>query len=260
MIKESTKKVIRRIPGAVRLYMLSRKIRAIPWLVRDYIRYKELAAKTKDTRFSVKLSDAQPILIDKTVTTQFEPHYVYHPAWAARIVANNRPTKHVDVSSILQFSTIVSAFVPVEFYDYRPATLALPNFTSQHADLTQLPFEDNSITSLSCMHTVEHIGLGRYGDPIDPEGDIKAGRELARVLAPGGALIFVTPVGQPKIAFNAHRIYSYEHVLALFPTLTLKEFSLVPDNYREVGFVENADPQLVKDQEWGCGCFYFTKA
>ena len=257
MITESTKKIIRRIPGSVFLYMTLRKLAAWPWFISDYFKFQKLAQAKK--RFTMPITSIQPILIDKTSTTQFEPHYVYHPAWAARVVAKNKPAKHIDISSILQFSTIVSAFVPVEFYDYRPAQLSLTNYLSKHADLTNLPFAENSIESLSCMHTVEHIGLGRYGDPIDPDGDTKAGAELSRVIAPGGHLIFVTPVGKPQVAFNAHRVYSYEQVLALFSTLKLVEFSLVPDNYREEGFIEHANPSIVKDQDWGCGCFVFTK-
>ena len=257
MISETTKKQIRRIPGSIFIYMWLRRFRAIPGLLRDYRSFSR--ANVHDGRFTLSLSALKPILIDKTSTTQFEPHYVYHPAWAARIVAKRNPRVHVDISSILQFSTIVSAFVPVDFYDYRPAILNLSNYNSKHADLTALHFADNSIESLSCMHTLEHVGLGRYGDPIDPTGDITSAKELSRVLKPGGSFIFVTPVGKPKIEFNAHRIYSFEQVRALFPTLQLVEFSLVPDDYREKGFITNADPALVATQDWGCGCFHFTK-
>ncbi|NDC42314.1 MAG: DUF268 domain-containing protein, partial [Chitinophagia bacterium] len=56
-----------------------------------------------------------------------------------------------------------------------------------------LPFESDSIPSLSCMHTIEHVGLGRYGDQLDPQGDLKAIAELKRVVQPGGDLLFVTP-------------------------------------------------------------------
>lgn len=257
MISEQTKHKIRQIPGSIFVYMNLRRLMALRWFISDYFKLKK--ALQGDRRFSLSLTQLRPILIDRTDTTQFEPHYVYHPAWAARIVARNSPEKHVDISSMLQFSTIVSAFVPVEFYDYRPAQLKLSGHKSEHGDLTNLSFPSDSIRSLSCMHTLEHIGLGRYGDPIDPQGDIKAADELARVLAPGGSFIFVTPVGKSKLEFNAHRIYSYEQVLALFPTLKLVEFSLVPDNFRELGFIENADPSLVKEQDWGCGCFHFTK-
>jgi len=209
-----------------------------------------------DKRFTVKTSDLYPCLKDKITTTPFDHHYTYHPAWAARILAQTKPAYHVDISSILHFSTVVSAFIPIKFYDYRPADLKLKNLESGFADLKKLSFADNTVPSLSCMHTIEHIGLGRYGDEIDPQGDTKSMDELKRVLQPGGDLLFVTPVGKPKIEFNAHRIYSYEQIIEFFAPLTLKEFSLIPD---AGGLIVNADPALVKEQLYGCGCFWFKK-
>lgn len=213
--------------------------------------------KNHDNRFSLHAADLYPCLQDKITTTPFDQHYIYHPAWAARILAKTRPEMHVDISSILCFSTLVSAFIPVQFYDYRPADIKLSRFESGFADLKKLPFENNSISSLSCMHTLEHIGLGRYGDELDPAGDLKAIEELKRVLMPGGNLLIVTPVGKPRIAFNAHRIYSYEQILQYFSPLHLHEFSLIPD---AGGFREAADPALVKDQYYACGCFWFKKS
>lgn len=212
--------------------------------------------KATGNRFPVQWKDAYPCLEDAIKFTPFDQHYIYHPAWAARKLAAIKPAEHVDISSILSFSSIVSAFVPVKFYDYRPAQLNLNNYAADFADLLRLPFADNSIASLSCMHTVEHIGLGRYGDPLDADGDRKAIAELKRVLKPGGHLLFVTPVGRPVIQFNAHRVYSFEQVTAYFSPLVLNEFSLVPD---AGGLLENADPKLVADQKYGCGCFWFTK-
>jgi len=202
------------------------------------------------------LGDTYPCLSDKVKQTPFDHHYIYHPAWAARILAKTKPQEHVDISSILYFGTMLSAFVPVKFYDYRPATINLSNYNAGAASLEALPFESNSIASLSCMHTIEHIGLGRYGDPIDPQGDIKAIEEIVRVLKPGGDLLFVTPVGKPKIEFNAHRIYSYEQIISYFSGLTLQNFSLIPD---QGGLIENADPTMVAAQDYGCGCFWFKK-
>jgi len=85
---------------------------------------------------------------------------------------------------------------------------------------------------------------------------LKAINELKRVLAPGGSLLFVVPVGFPKIEYNAHRIYSFEMIKEYFKELTLQEFSLIDDASR---FIENADPGLVKNQKYGCGCFWFKK-
>jgi hypothetical protein len=212
--------------------------------------------KMNRQRSKVRFRDAYPCLKDKSQTTPFDHHYTYHPAWAARVIAKTRPEFHIDISSILSFNVVLSAFVPVKFYDYRPADLKLSNLESGFADLKQLPFSENSIQSLSCMHTIEHIGLGRYGDELDASGDLKAIAELKRVLMPGGDLLFVTPVGKSKIEFNAHRIYSYEQIMEYFSPLTLKEFSLIPD---AGGIIENADPQLVAQQQYGCGCFWFKK-
>ncbi len=154
---------------------------------------------------------------------------------------------------------MLSAFIPVRFYDYRPANLVLSGLETHAGNLLALPFADDSVASLSCLHTIEHIGLGRYGDPIDPEGDIKACRELSRVLAPGGSLLFVTPVGKEAvIQFNAHRIYTYELVLKLFPDLELKEFSYIPE-FGTDGIHQHANPEELKNETYACGCFVFTK-
>jgi hypothetical protein len=221
--------------------------------------FREFKKKDTKKRLSMNISDLYPCLLDKTMKTGFDTHYVYHTSWAARKVKEIHPLRHVDISSSLYFCGIVSAFVPVDFYDYRPADLRLSNLTSSRTDLTKLHFKDTSIPSLSCMHTIEHIGLGRYGDPIDPEGDLKAIAELKRVLSVGGSLLFVTPVGKPKIAFNAHRIYSYDQIISYFNGFKLMEFSLVPDNCLEMGFIINASKELADKQDYGCGCFWFKK-
>ena len=214
---------------------------------------------TSDRGFIMQERDKKMILGENTESTNFDTHYIYHPAWAARILKETKPEKHTDISSTLTFCSIVSAFIPVEFYDYRPANLKLSGFLSKRADLQDLPFEDKSLDSLSCMHTIEHIGLGRYGDPINPDADLKAIFELKRVLASSGNLLFVVPIGQPKICFNAHRIYSYNQIMNYFSDLTLKEFSLIPDNAMDTGIVKNCSKELSDKQNYGCGLFWFTK-
>lgn len=223
-----------------------------PFIFTDYLKFR----RQDNQRFKLSPRDFYPCLRDKTFKTGFDAHYVYHTSWAARKVKEINPAVWTDISSSLYFSGIVSAFLPVDFYDYRPADLTLSNLKSSTIDLTKLAFSDNSLSSISCMHTVEHIGLGRYGDPIDPVGDLKAINELKRVLAPAGSLLFVVPVGQPKIEYNAHRIYSYEMIKDYFKGLVLIEFSLIDDLGH---FIENANPEAVKSQKYGCGCFWFKK-
>lgn len=210
----------------------------------------------QDARFNCNIEDMLVFPDDATASTGFDAHYVYHTAWATRVLSQLRPALHIDIGSCLRFVTLASAFVPVHFFDYRPADINLSNLTSAPADITKLPFEDNSISSLSSMHVVEHIGLGRYGDKIDPKGDIKAMKELTRVLAPSGNLLFVVPIGKPRIQFNAHRIYSTDLVLDSFGKLRLKSFALIDDNGN---FHEKGDMHMADNLRYGCGCFHFKK-
>ncbi|MEI6490417.1 MAG: DUF268 domain-containing protein [bacterium] len=241
----------------INLIKKARRYALSPFILKDLSTYK----KTKGSeRFSTDFTDFYPCVRDKTITTGFDRHYVYHTSWAARVVKEINPQFHVDISSSLYFSGIVSAFIPVHFYDYRPANLALSDLRSEKGDLLKLPFNDRSVTSISCMHTIEHIGLGRYGDTIDAEGDIKAIAELKRVVSPNGSLLIVVPVGKPKIEFNAHRIYSYEQILEeIGDEFTLKEFAFIPETEKEGSMVRNADPKIVSGSHYACGCFWFVR-
>jgi len=227
-----------------------------PFIITDFWRF----SRVSDGRFSMKITDVYPRITDRTIQTNFDRHYVYHTAWAARVLHELQPKKHVDIASSLYFTGIASATTPIDFYDYRPAPLTLSNVTSKSANLLALPFPTRSVDSLSCMHVIEHIGLGRYGEPIDPLGDTKATRELARVLNIGGSLLFVVPIGaRALIEFNAHRIYTYQEVLNLFPDLELFEFALIPEHSDSGGLIRNADPALIAQEHYACGCFWFKK-
>ncbi len=220
---------------------------------RDFLlfkkRFKNVGFQLSDGgRFACRWNEHNFIKGEATVTTNFDAHYLYHTAWAARILAKTND---------LRFVTLVSAFIPIDFYDYRPVDFSLSGLQSKHGDLTALPFDENSVASLSCMHVVEHIGLERYGDPFDSQGDIKAIDELKRVLQKGGQLFFVVPIGgEARIQYNAHRIYTFEMICSAFKNLHLDNFALITDNGE---FIENASPSLAAKQQYGCGCFLFEK-
>jgi SAM-dependent methyltransferase len=209
-----------------------------------------------ERRLAVHLRDTYPCLADGVRQTPFDPHYFYQGAWLARALAATRPTQHVDVgSSVLTLST-VSAAVPTVFVDYRPLPVSLPGLQCLAGDACRLPFADGSIASLSCLHVIEHIGLGRYGDRLDPDGPGKAARELGRVLAPGGRLYLSVPVGRERVCFNAHRVFAPQTVLALLSGVALERFSLVDDEGR---FVDGATIDSARELDYGCGMFALVK-
>jgi hypothetical protein len=221
--------------------------------IKEYFVFKSKLSKRNSQIILKKF----PIFSDYKDTHEIDYHYTYHPAWALRKVLKISPKSHVDLASKLDFSLALSAFIPVDYHDFRKVNLRMSNFNSVSSNLMNLPLESNSIESLSCMHVIEHIGLGRYGDPINLDGDIIAMNELIRVLAIDGHLLFVTPVSDVnRIEFNAHRVYSYKYIMEIFKTLTLLEFSLITDNG---DFIENCEPFKVDAQNYGCGCFLFKK-
>jgi SAM-dependent methyltransferase len=91
----------------------------------------------------------------------------------------------------------------VAFLDVRPLDADIEDLEPIAGSVLELPFADRSLPSVSCLHVAEHIGLGRYGDPLDPAGTRKAIAELQRVTAPGGQLLFSLPVGRQRLCFNA---------------------------------------------------------
>ena len=205
----------------------------------------------------ISFRDSYPCLADRVVATPFDPHYFFQAAWLARRLQEKRPSLHVDVGSSVMMINVLSAGMKTLFVDYRPLHVRLSNLSSLAGDIVRLPFQDGSITSLSCLHVLEHVGLGRYGDPIDPDGSLLASADLQRVLKSGGTLFLSVPVGRERVCFNAHRVFSPSTVRGFFQELRLKAFSLVDDAGR---FKEEVPPETAANLEYGCGLFEFVKA
>jgi hypothetical protein len=221
----------------------------------DFLYFK---SEVKSNRF--KLSwESSLFLNEADPEKHFDPHYIYHTGWAARKIISSNVTIHHDFSSSLYLSSIISAVVPVVFYDLRPANLNLSNYEGRSADLVKLNIPNNCLNSISCLHVIEHIGLGRYGDSIDPDADMRACNELQRVASIGGKILVVVPVGKPKICFNAHRIYSFDMVMKMFSQCELISKALIPDNAKEVGIINEPQKSIYDQQNYACGCFEFIK-
>jgi len=229
-------------------------MRAVPEYVgffRDWIRYSKLPESEP-----IELQNTYPCIHDKTQTTAFDAHYFYQDIWAFKKINAAKPDNHVDVGSRVDFVGFLTAVTKVVFIDIRPLMVTLENFDSRKGNILSMPFANNSVSSLSCLHVAEHIGLGRYGDPLVPLGTKKACEELSRILAVNGNLYFSVPVGKPRLCFNAHRIHSPNQIIEYFINLELVEFSGVDD---KGNFKRNIDTSHLEDSSYACGLFQFTK-
>jgi SAM-dependent methyltransferase len=185
--------------------------------------YAALSSQKLST-FSPSREHMYPCLGDDSATTPIEPIYYYQDTWAFGRIVARKPASHVDIGSHHKYVGLLSRVLPVTMVDIRPPDVPLEGLNFREGTITNLPFEDGSVSSVSSLCVVEHIGLGRYGDPLDPRGSEKALAELKRVVAPGGRLLISVPIDDGNLVFfNAHRAFAEEYLLSLLAPMKLIE-------------------------------------
>lgn len=216
----------------------------------DWFRFLRAGGKSS-------ILDFYPCLNDKKSTTNIDTHYFYQAIWAFKDIIASGTKSHIDIGSSVDFVGLLTTITDVTFIDIRPLELKLDRYTGKKGSILDLPFEDGSVSSISCLHVIEHIGLGRYGDPIDPDGTKKACQELQRIAAPGGNLYLSLPIGRPRVCFNAHRVHTPKQILEYFLGLKLVAFSVVDDrgNFHNNVSIDNGWDTL----EYGCGMFHYVR-
>lgn len=195
-------------------------------------------------------SKLYPCLNDATEFTYIEPTYFYQDAWAFEQIISQNPNSHIDIGSQNKFVALLSKVVPTTMIDIRPLSLSLDSIKFIKGDILNIPFSDKSIDSLSCLCVIEHIGLGRYGDPLDPLGSEKAFREVARVISPGGHLYISVPVEkQNTVYFNAHRSFTEDYILSFFA-----DFKIIDKKY----IYGNSFGDKTEEY-FGTGCYHLQR-
>jgi SAM-dependent methyltransferase len=190
--------------------------------------------------------------------------YFWQDLLVARMICEAKPEKHVDIGSRIDgFVAHVSSFREIEVLDVRPVTTRIPGVIFKQADLMNPIQEMESYCdSLSCLHALEHFGLGRYGDPIDPLGHEKGIANMAGLLKPGGSFYLSTPIGIERVEFNANRVFDPRSIISLAEAngLTLKTLTVVSDRGL-VNEVSSDVDQLFTFAEasYNLGIFTFVK-
>ena len=237
-------------------------MRGLRRYLRDWVALEDQAA-TAQTRFV--FGKPCPCVRDWSVESGVaRGHYFHQDLLVARRIHLAQPVRHLDVGSRLDgFVAHVAAFRPIDVLDIRPQESRIPNVRFIQADLmADLPPELVACCdSLSCLHAIEHFGLGRYGDPIRYDGYMVGLANLRRLLKPGGRLYLSVPIGPPRIEFNAHRVFAVAGLLAcLEGAFRLDRFSFVDDAgdlHEDVAVIPD-EAQRSFGCAFGCGIFELT--
>ena len=158
-------------------------------------------------------------------------HYFHQDLLIANKIFRARPSIHLDIGSRIDgfISHLLSFEQQITIGDIRPAQIKSPYVSFIRLDLTSDSLKEISQNwgSISCLHAIEHMGLGRYGDPIDATGHYKAVRNLSNLLSPGGTLYLSHPTSFfSRIEYNAHRVISLAEIRSIFNQVGLKITSL----------------------------------
>jgi hypothetical protein len=207
-----------------------------------------------------KIAGLMPILSDYEATAgEARGHYFHQDLLVASLIHDASPARHVDVGSRVDgFVAHVASFRQIDVFDVRPLTVAHPRIRFVQRDLSAPGDDLRDITdSLSCLHALEHFGLGRYGDPIDPEGHLKGFATLAAMVKPGGMFYLSVPIGAPGVFFNAHRVFTPTDVL----DWARGAFDLVRFDYVDDAGVLHQDQsvQATPSLEFGLGLYSLRK-
>ena len=238
---------------------------ALPELYQSYKLFKKDIQKYNQrnkTNFAIQDEYLYPCLTDRFRQAGVTGLYFWQDYWAAQLIIGCNPEEHYDIGSRIDgFIAHLSLFMKnIHLIDVRPFELSIPGVDFRQADATELEgIENESIYSISALCSLEHFGLGRYGDPIDPEACFKAMKSVERVLASGGNAYISVPIGYEHLEYNAHRVFFAKTVKDTFSGCELAEFSTTDGTC-----IEKNTPIGKYDDEkksWGgrFGLFHFVK-
>ena len=207
-----------------------------------------------------------PCLHDRSMTAgATESEYFWQDLLVARWIREARPRRHVDVGSRLDgFVAHVASYRQIEVFDIRPLPVSIPGVTFTQHDLMGDTVESRlaMCDSLSCLHALEHFGLGRYGDPVKARGLETGLRNLAAMLEPGGTLYLAVPVGRQRVLFNANWIFAPHTILECARGLGLElvRFASFQDGSLQEHEHTEAGISSVTGVDYALGIFRFAKA
>lgn len=206
---------------------------------------KNLKQYNKDnTRESLKYDRKYryPILMDRYMNAGSTGTYFWQDLWAATLILEEKPDNHYDIGSRIDgfIAHLSCNNQKVTLIDIRSLDVEIPNVEFHQDDATMLKnIKSNSISSMSALCSLEHFGLGRYGDPVDPDACFKCFKAIQRVMKKGGKLYLSVPIGKEHLEFDAHRVFYANTIVENFDEMKLIEFSVIDEKCK--GISRNMD-------------------
>ena len=183
-------------------------LRGALWFRRDLRQYRNLHRLGSG---EFPLLSTYPITTDRDAQAgTARGHYFHQDLLVAGAIEQIRPRRHIDVGSRVDgFVAHVASFMPISVIDVRPLVSPHYNISFQLGDIAnKATLEGVKADSVSCLHALEHVGLGRYGDALSYDGWREGLDNLFEILEPGGLLYISVPTGREQgVEFNAHRIF-----------------------------------------------------
>jgi hypothetical protein len=229
----------------------------------DYTRFRRLLAEREFG--SWKIGALFPCLSDWNAQAGVGAgHYFHQDILVARKIYEQKPARHADIgSSVSGFVAHLAVFRTVDVIDIRPLTTNCKQIRFRQIDMMKCTSEfHEAYDSVSCLHALEHFGLGRYGDAIDPAGYEKGATALAKLVRSGGTLYVSVPIGIERIEFNAHRVFSFRRVCELFQErFIIKTFTYIDDDgcIHEDVTIDSDLPRVLDRLRYGCGIWELCK-
>lgn len=143
------------------------------FIERDKILYQKL---NRRKNFEIQTDYMWPVIGEKYAENGVMGNYFWQDLWAAQKVVKSGVKEHYDIGSRIDgfVAHLLAAGIKVNVIDIRPFPAQVENMYTIVDNATTLEqFEDDSVLSMSALCSLEHFGLGRYGDPIDPEACFK---------------------------------------------------------------------------------------
>lgn len=204
-----------------------RALRSVARYSSDLRKFKTLASQFK-LQENISIS---PALLDFTQPSgAADGHYFWQDLYCAQWINSRNPTNHLDIGSRIDgFVAHLLASREVTVLDIRKLESKIPNLNFMQMDLQYAP--DNlvkSFDSVSSLHSIEHFGLGRYGDLLEIDGHTKGLVNISKLVNPDGYLYISFPIGESEIQFNQQRIIDPTWPIDILEEFELQRFMLIP--------------------------------